>query len=741
MNSQGNATTQLSSVKIQTVPSPPTTVTGQSVDPTIFRITWNSGVANGASIKNYTIYVYDASGYLFNISAPESERTKDITGLQGPHTYFIQISATNDVGEGTKSTNQTMDLLGPVNFTLGVDGFNLSGCYNATRTASSAFFQLCSTTGGEVMEVIGDGFENFGNISAYYENDEVGLSYPCNTIIHNQTYLSCSLQPGVGSNFSYIVVSGESIVPFQNITISYPQPTIQAGTLHRGNETFKNPLTAASNTGERVSFNGTHFGTDPTKVQVYYGPSGNLKLYTCTVIELDDSGVSCATGYGEGRNLVFSIVVGGVQATGTDVYQYPVSPQIYAVNGCDNDPNNINNTINCHTGGGQTITLYGDALTVPLGIFVGGEACASVITTNGSSATCILPPGTGLSRPVVAYQGAFISKSAYLVSYAPPAITEIQGCNSSVPAQNIFDCPRSGSVAITIFGSEFGVSGAKAFIGGIECITIVHNRTDQLVCTLPANQGKDLAVTIYQFQGELNSTSAVTVSYEPCPPGTHYENVTCVECGVGLYNDLSDRPVCLPCPSGRYTDQMNTTNCTMIPPGYKSIPMNTTWYTGCDVGTFSGEGAAECAECFPGFYQNDSTKSNCDACEPGRFTEKYRQSNCTACEGGKYALRSKASECLGCLSGQYSLEGSSSCLDCWAGSYSNENASDCTICLNGTYSSSSRSQFCTTTSAGYYALANRSSQTQCSEGSWSGPEIGRAVQQECRDRSRMPSSA
>jgi hypothetical protein len=74
---------------------------------------------------------------------------------------------------------------------------------------------------------------------------------------------------------------------------------------------------------------------------------------------------------------------------------------------------------------------------------------------------------------------------------------------------------------ITVIGTNFGASGASIYIGNSACTDVTHdvnNPHQQLTCTLPNGNRLNLALVLFQRNGEL-SESVASVSYSQCQPG------------------------------------------------------------------------------------------------------------------------------------------------------------------------------------------------------------------------------
>ena len=89
---------------------------------------------------------------------------------------------------------------------------------------------------------------------------------------------------------------------------------------------------------------------------------------------------------------------------------------------------------------------------------------------------------------------------------------------------------------------------------------------------------------------------------EKCPFGTRYQDMKCLPCGIGEYQDELGQVQCKQCPPGEIGTKTNQFECTP-----------------CPVGTFSSEfGTSVCRRCVPNgnihFYQNEVGQSSCKRC-------------------------------------------------------------------------------------------------------------------------------
>lgn len=140
-----------------------------------------------------------------------------------------------------------------------------------------------------------------------------------------------------------------------------------------------------------------------------------------------------------------------------------------------------------------------------------------------------------------------------LLSYAAPSVTQVVGCQTSSHAGlSVHGCERSGGDVLTVHGYNFGLSGARLFIGATECNATLHIDHSRLLCTVPPGAGADRPVLVLQRNGVLNQDVAATVSYRPCPTGRFQEGVQCLTCAPGRAVDVDGALECKPCIPGFY---------------------------------------------------------------------------------------------------------------------------------------------------------------------------------------------
>jgi hypothetical protein len=319
-----------------------------------------------------------------------------------------------------------------------------------------------------------------------YGTDDQPDQYQC--VIATQTIteeallstIDCILSGGVGNYLYFSMwlwnITGaefEQLSPSSSVDLfAYPQPTIVPRTLRRSGTTTATGSTlliAATNyASESIAFDVTNMLYDDALL-VNYGPSTAPLAYTCTVLTAlsTPSTLVCLTQSQAGTDTTvafdmhFTVTVDNtVSLRGTDVYQFPVVPDLLAVWGCDNDvyPTIDNATTNCPTQGGVTLTMLGNGFINIQSVYINSVLCTNLQTNStfdptiylGSyMITCVLPAGSGADQPIVISANQQFSSTKRLLSYASPSVTSLVGC-TQLANGNIGTCDRLGDQPITI---------------------------------------------------------------------------------------------------------------------------------------------------------------------------------------------------------------------------------------------------------------------------------------------------
>lgn len=180
------------------------------------------------------------------------------------------------------------------------------------------------------------------------------------------------------------------------------------------------------------------------------------------------------------------------------------------------------------------------------------------------------------------------------------------------------------------------------------------------------------------------------------------------DCGLGSWLNTTSG-LCSACPFGTTSSPPNNEGidaasaCDPCPPGYIGFaegictaclagtrPANSTTCIACEDGTTSGSGDADCQDCLPGSYGENSF---CELCPVGTFsniTGGAGVGTCSPCDPGQTSPGGSRfnGDCVPCINGEYEQGGE--CFPCPAGTWSStpgRGLSTCSSCPPGTVSS------------------------------------------------------
>lgn len=111
------------------------------------------------------------------------------------------------------------------------------------------------------------------------------------------------------------------------------------------------------------------------------------------------------------------------------------------------------------------------------------------------------------------------------------------------------DCPRTGGTAVTVRGTNLGVSAARVIVAGLACVNVTHNALtphEQLVCKLPAAAGQSLPLLLFQDRGEM-TPQPLFLSYQPCAFGSYPSGLSCPLCAAGTITNVVGQAQCANC--------------------------------------------------------------------------------------------------------------------------------------------------------------------------------------------------
>lgn len=369
-----------------------------------------------------------------------------ISKTSGSHSQFV----------GTLPAGQGINL--PI--VVSTSGGRLSNSVNfsySPPSISSISPTSAPTAGGSVITLTGS---NFGISGAIVTVN--GSNAPLVTQSHSSVIVT--LPPGQGSPATVqITVAGQTAT---STAFSYAAPALTG-------------ISAASKPtagGVPITLTGSNFGLSPS---VIIGGLSATITGTPTHTQLV---VTLPPGEGTGK-LVRVIAAGQVGNSLTFDYDAPAISGITAASR--------------PTAGNVPITVQGSNFGLSPSVTLQGTPL-SVIQSSHSSIVCNLPPGQG-TRSLLVTAG-LQNSSAFSFSYDPPLITSL------IPDHG----PTAGNIAITLQGSNFGLSRTVT-VGGLNALITSGTHT-QIVATLPAGDGLSRNVLVNVDSAISN---AVPFDYDP----------------------------------------------------------------------------------------------------------------------------------------------------------------------------------------------------------------------------------
>lgn len=603
----------------------------------------------------------------------------------------------------------------------------------------------------------------------------------------NDTTITCTLQPGYGEDVTVVVTIGAQKAwefALEDSLLSFDGSKLITGTLQffpeEDNDDYSGvsapsvtatvSVSIRTNTTDGVIDGIESFplvfigateldGAEVESIVVQYGRLGSIgsfsvltDTYNCQVVHVFSTGVLCRTTSGVGADLRFQLEVFGIPTDiSEDSLSYP-PPQLYdtTLQFRDGSSGVITNSSMALAGvasegdeiilTGKDFGLSSDTREVTFGPTTNPTQykctlVSSAVLDPKTELICRVPLGSGgpyvftvtIGDDNAAQSITGIDTYTYPVA---PSIDQVRGCTQVDGEMFTEDCPTAGldassdPVILTMYGSDFGGSGATVTVGGAVCANPKHSSTNpfaELSCELPVGVGALQKVIITTGTG-LVSDSAPLVSYiapvvlsvvlddtedvaNACPRDG---NVTVAV--IGLHFGLTGSGVLIGmslCENVVH-DPLNPhtrVTCTLPPvetaAGSISLP----------VVLFQGSGSSSSA---------NSGLLSYARCEPGQIINSSGY-DCTPCSAGKYSVTYDAETCSSCAAGFYSLEQAPQCTRCTAGTYSDtEASSNCTECDVGKYAGTSGATGCSACDKGYYADSTSSSVcTLCPEGTYS----------------------
>ena len=120
--------------------------------------------------------------------------------------------------------------------------------------------------------------------------------------------------------------------------------------------------------------------------------------------------------------------------------------------------------------------------------------------------------------------------------------------------------------------------------------------------------------------------------------------IGCAACLPGQYQDKSSfMPHCKGCPAGRYAQEEGQATCTLCPPGKYTDATNSSSSDSCldcAVGMYQDlPGMSRCVRCSQGTYQAGPGKTYCDSCTVGQYQPEEQSTGCLDCPANAKACR------------------------------------------------------------------------------------------------------
>jgi hypothetical protein len=303
-----------------------------------------------------------------------------------------------------------------------------------------------ATSGGTIITIRG---ENFGVSPSV----TVGGS-PSVPTSSSHSQIVCPLPPGVGANRPVLVsAGGQSSSPGR---FDYSPPSIVGITPQ-----------SVPTSGALITITGQNFGASSPQVFI----DGK----SATVQNSSHVQIVASAPPGEGAAAEVEVVAGG-QSSPPALLSY--LPPV--ISGIITPPGGV------PTAGGVLITIQGSNFGLAPEVTVDDLPAPNLGGSSHSTIVCAAPEGRGSSARVrVQVRDQYTNSHA--ISYAPPVITNVIGG----PTGNTI--PSSGGTIITIFGSNFGATSNKLFVGGLSMNNVQHDPLSphtKLIATAPPGFGR-----------------------------------------------------------------------------------------------------------------------------------------------------------------------------------------------------------------------------------------------------------
>jgi hypothetical protein len=328
--------------------------------------------------------------------------------------------------------------------------------------------------------------------------------------------VTCRLSSGTGSSNLVLLTLDGQVSPMRVPTadgasftpvVMYQPPTVSS----------ISPSVGKPQGGVLVTVDGTNFGTDKSKIQVFFGK------HVGKVLRAEETNLLVLSPAGEGQDELKVTVDGQAsQLTGLAenvLFRYAkrlLPHRIFVTFNRYDGPSITALSVNHGpTVGGTAIDISGSNLGangLQLSITVGGIPCISVAWVSASSARCTSPPGVGGSHVIeMGIDGtARANSGAYRFSYDRPIIESVE--------PSVFS--ESGGDRVAILGRNFGEVEGRASqmvvqVGRTQCAQTSWVSDAELDCTTPPGPLGDAAVTV-----RISGQASVPFSIERVKPGS-----------------------------------------------------------------------------------------------------------------------------------------------------------------------------------------------------------------------------
>jgi hypothetical protein len=501
---------------------------------------------------------------------------------------------------------------------------SVEGCVDQGITTTE-----CSRDGDGIITING---YNFGFKGANVLVGPRGCKNPTHTLGMEHSQVSCTLDPGAGSDNSVILFQqhGE---PSNNPEVTVDYAPCPAGTMAEGVECSPcHPGTISATPGLTVCTE-CPAGT----ISVEYGQS------VCTECPIGyystdgaQSCLPCSIGYEAARP--------GSGSCTTCVSGYFGASQSASIL-----PSQI----------GSNATVVPTTINVCKPCQVGSQQAFEGRTTCDSCSTGRFNPAEGRSACELCSAGQF-TQLLGRTECVPCFLGKIQ----AVPGQSSCDDCQPG-----YFANSRGQDSCLPCDRGT-----YQAQSSQSICT---------ACEIGRFAQAEGSDQCI-----PCQNGTvaHQPNaLACDSCPSGTYAFSTSQ--CTSCPSGRARVMADLLE-TVGGPDIISFDAFDGWGLDLDPdydinsqprATYA---ATSCTVCKAGFYQDLFGSSFCYHCSAGSYSSSKESASCTPCEVGRFSGEGTATVCQNCTFGRYSDKlNQTTCIDCEIGRYQELTGSTaCVLC-------------------------------------------------------------